>query len=88
MEARDADDAAPARRWLQPGKIGEEYAPCYNCASAKRNCPTVKTYEYNNTVISQCVTSEDVTYPNGSWSSTTWMVSWSPCFDCQSARLC
>lgn len=55
------------RRWLQEGKIGEEYAGCYSCPNSVRNetCHLVTVYEYNQTVISQCV--DTLAEPRGPW---------------------
>lgn len=66
-----------ARRWLQEGKIGEEYAPCFSCPSGRKNasdCAVVKTYEYNQTTLSQCYTRRYETLPNGTETSEAWMV--------------
>lgn len=58
------------RRWLQPEQIGEEYAGCYSCPSSVQNgtCHLVAVYEFNDTVISQCVNN------NSGAGGTQWMV--------------
>lgn len=65
------------RRWLEPGLIGEEYAPCLSCPSktANETCKRVENYEYNQTVISQCFKEQLVNYPNGTTGIDWFMVS-------------
>ncbi|PKS08743.1 hypothetical protein jhhlp_004796 [Lomentospora prolificans] len=54
------EGSAIGKRWLEDGLIGEEYAYCYSCPTNPANptCDLVKTYEYNQTVISQCTTAD------------------------------
>lgn len=76
MALRDERDKTLERRWLQSGQIGEEYAPCYSCPTATRNatCRRTTTYEFSDTVISQCFSYEYIDYPNGTLSTFRWMV--------------
>jgi len=55
------EGSSVARRWLQPEQIGEEYSYCRTCPSSASgsNCPVVKVYEYNQTVVSQCTLGND-----------------------------
>lgn len=70
-----------SRRWLQPEQIGEEYAPCTKCPGpASASCPQIKRYEYNQTVVSQCLTSTEVGFPNGSFVFTNWMLTTDWCY--------
>jgi hypothetical protein len=70
------------RRWLQPEIIGEEYAPCYTCPTPDTNstCYVKKTYEFNDTVVSQCLSSQDYVYPNGSTAYFHWMLTTDWCY--------
>ena len=65
-EDEDGDDSV-VRRWLEPGKIGEEYSGCYSCPGAVKNetCRLVTVYEFNQTVVSQCV--DTISTPRGPW---------------------
>lgn len=56
-----------AKRWLEEGKIGEEYSYCLTCpSSVNATCEVVKTYEYNQTVLNQCTYGND----EGRWMLT------------------
>ncbi|PKS12549.1 hypothetical protein jhhlp_000757 [Lomentospora prolificans] len=67
-EEQPAEDSTLAKRWLAEALIGEEYSYCRTCPSAvNTTCETVKTYEYNQTVITQCVAGNK----EGRWMLTT-----------------
>lgn len=68
-DTEDGGGAGLARRWLSPGEVSEEYAGCYACPRFYGNetCELVKEYEFNETVVSQCATTLDL--------SVVWMVS-------------
>ncbi|CEJ79835.1 hypothetical protein VHEMI00052 [[Torrubiella] hemipterigena] len=70
------------RRWLEPGKIGEEYAACLSCPALAPNatCKQIKRYEFNDTVTSQCVRFEQINFPNGTFEDYYWMLTTDWCY--------
>lgn len=64
-EDEDGDgDWGLVRRWLSPGQVSEDYAPCYECPryfGNETSCDLVTVYEFNQTVVSQCATTRDLT---------------------------
>ncbi|CEJ91179.1 hypothetical protein VHEMI06909 [[Torrubiella] hemipterigena] len=67
-----------SRRYLICSLVGDEYAPCYTCP--KTTCGVTKTYEFNDTVISQCHTDTTTTLPNGTIQEDRWVLTTDWCY--------